>query len=108
MTDKEMKTCKWVIDGNCYETVYKTECDNMFEFSVDGIKENEFIYCPYCGGKIIEEKKMNAKKIVNQKPSSCYECVNIVICKNNPRKINNAYNGLECAKIGMKKMEEKK
>ena len=46
------KVCKWTYD-NC-DGCYETSCKNMFEFTVDGIRQNEFKYCPYCGGKIQE------------------------------------------------------
>lgn len=46
--------CKW---GPTWEGgQYPTGCDNVFEFTNDGIKENDFEFCPYCGRKIEEVK----------------------------------------------------
>jgi hypothetical protein len=42
--------CNWTEelqpDGDC---AWQTECENMFVFTADGPKENDFNYCPYCG-----------------------------------------------------------
>lgn len=46
-----MKTCKWTLDGEIYET----ECGYAQEFICDGIKENHYLYCPFCG-RVIYEK----------------------------------------------------
>ena len=35
---------------------YETKCDNVFEFTHEGIKENNFKYCPFCGGSITEKQ----------------------------------------------------
>ncbi len=45
------KSCKWMQDedGN-----YETDCGEMFTFTEGRIKENLFLYCPYCGGRIVE------------------------------------------------------
>ncbi len=45
--------CTWTYDDEC--GMYDTECDHAFEFLSDGIEENGFIFCPYCGMKIREE-----------------------------------------------------
>lgn len=43
--------CTWKQwDGGQYET----SCDNVFEFTHDGVKENSAVYCQYCGGVIVE------------------------------------------------------
>ena len=34
--------------------MYETSCDEIFEFLADGIEENKFVYCPYCGKPIVE------------------------------------------------------
>jgi hypothetical protein len=46
-----MKSCFWDYDEDS-PGVYETTCKNMFEFTADGVKENQFLYCPYCGGSI--------------------------------------------------------
>jgi hypothetical protein len=45
--------CEWKVteDGR-----WDTSCDNSFEFTVDGLKENKFNHCPYCGKRIKEVK----------------------------------------------------
>ena len=53
---RQMKYCKWTyqdIDG-----FYETSCcgGEGFQFNEGGVKENKFVYCPYCGKKIKEIK----------------------------------------------------
>jgi hypothetical protein len=43
--------CKWIDDEN---GPFSTECGTEFEFINDGIKENKFLFCPFCGGAIVE------------------------------------------------------
>lgn len=44
-----LMSCKWTSgeDGP-----NETECGHAFEFTNDGISENGFKYCPFCGGHI--------------------------------------------------------
>jgi len=37
------------------EDVYDTECDNTFILINGSLTENEFKFCPYCGGEIEED-----------------------------------------------------
>ena len=53
---KENNYCNWKIDDYDAE-FYRTSCDNLFLFSCNGIEENEFKFCPYCGGEIKEQKR---------------------------------------------------
>ena len=53
-------TCKWTYDENYY--YYETECGNVFQFDSEGIEENQFKYCPYCGKFIEEEKEIDGYK----------------------------------------------
>jgi len=49
------RVCLWIDVGECWETGCGHAFRSVyFEFTFDGIKENEFIFCPYCGGKIEE------------------------------------------------------
>jgi len=50
VTDKD---CFWVVDETPWsDPIWQTTCDNIFEFTNDGPDENEFKFCPYCGGKL--------------------------------------------------------
>lgn len=50
------ETCSW----HRWESgQYETSCDNVFEFTNDGIKENDFKHCPFCGGSIQEKQANN-------------------------------------------------
>lgn len=42
--------CEWEEDedGN-----FETGCAHIFTFTTDGIHENHFAFCPYCGGVIV-------------------------------------------------------
>ena len=42
-------SCQWKEDA---DGIWQTDCGNAFEFTADGPTENEFRFCPYCGGKI--------------------------------------------------------
>jgi hypothetical protein len=52
-------TCSWwpadadELDGSIFETT----CQRTFEFTVDGIQENGFAFCPFCGGRIEEPRR---------------------------------------------------
>ena len=43
------KTCEWIEND---DGVWVTECDELFEFTDGGPKENWFNFCPYCGNKL--------------------------------------------------------
>jgi len=54
MNDK----CKWVINESPDETIYyETSCNNAFTFIEDGIEDNNYKFCPYCGKEIEEVKE---------------------------------------------------
>lgn len=44
-------TCAWRADEN---GVYHTECGLAHVFEFDGVTENGYRYCPYCGGLVVE------------------------------------------------------
>lgn len=48
---KEAATCAWLLDEE-YQ-MYETGCGNAFECIEGDIEENNFKFCPYCGGKIV-------------------------------------------------------
>lgn len=50
MSEKQ-DTCVWKWE---YDGFYYLSCGNAFQFTEDGIRENSFKFCPYCG-KLIEE-----------------------------------------------------
>ena len=45
---RERPPCTWSDD----EEPIETSCGNSFVFISDGIEENGFRFCPYCGNKI--------------------------------------------------------
>jgi hypothetical protein len=47
--ENELK-CEWSYDE--VDDMYSTECKKSFQFTHDGIAENSFVFCPYCGGRI--------------------------------------------------------
>lgn len=47
-----MELCNWTYDD--YHDMYQTSCDQAQQFMNDGIKENHYKYCPYCGKEIFE------------------------------------------------------
>jgi hypothetical protein len=46
--ERERSPCTWYDEDECFET----SCGNSFTFITDGIKENGFLFCPYCGNRI--------------------------------------------------------
>lgn len=48
-----MSECRWDDEAND-GMAYETECDEVFQFICDGVAENRFVFCPFCGGKIVE------------------------------------------------------
>jgi len=49
---RAVRPCAWTL----WETgQHETACGNVFEFSDDGIAENKFKFCPFCGGRIERE-----------------------------------------------------
>ena len=49
------KKCTWKPSNEEGET-YSTSCGRLFTFIEAGVKENDFIFCCYCGCEIIESK----------------------------------------------------
>ncbi len=48
-----MSECYWIEDhGLDGDTLWQTTCANAFQFTADGPDENNFKFCPYCGGKL--------------------------------------------------------
>lgn len=47
---KDVRYCEWRFDDAHYK--WDTTCDNGFQFTYDGPKENGFNFCPFCGGVI--------------------------------------------------------
>ena len=45
--------CVWSQDEN---GVWETACENAHEFSAEGVAENGYKYCPFCGKTIAAKK----------------------------------------------------
>ena len=46
--------CEWKYNDTEY--YWESSCEHLHIFMADGPKENEYIFCPYCGKKIKEVK----------------------------------------------------
>ena len=44
--------CKWTVDFGEWGDSWDAECGGKFQFTTDGPKENDFQFCPYCGGEL--------------------------------------------------------
>ena len=44
------RSCRWKTDGDTCS--WDTSCDNKYQFMYDGPKENDYKFCPGCGGRI--------------------------------------------------------
>ena len=51
----EQDGCSWAYDDSPCN--YDTSCGHSFEFLDDGITENGFKFCPWCGRSIVEVKR---------------------------------------------------
>ena len=51
------KKCAWQEDE---DGVWETGCHEMFVFEADGPQENDFRFCPYCGGPLLVVKSKKA------------------------------------------------
>lgn len=52
---KEPKICNWTRENYGefeMSPIFYTSCSNSFEFTFGGIQDNNFNFCPYCGGQI--------------------------------------------------------
>ena len=48
------ETCKWEREDDDKEVIYNTQCDNIHVFFAGNCKENDYLFCPYCGKEIQE------------------------------------------------------
>jgi hypothetical protein len=53
--NQSFKHCEWEFDNE--EGFYDTGCGEGFNFECEGILENNFSFCPYCGRRIKEIKE---------------------------------------------------
>lgn len=51
---KHQSVCTWTYDNDGF---YRTSCKRAFCFEDGNIRENGFVWCPYCKGKINHTKK---------------------------------------------------
>jgi hypothetical protein len=51
-TPEQGETCQWGQEEDDEWGIWGTECRESFQFSHDGVMENNFRYCPYCGKPI--------------------------------------------------------
>lgn len=50
-----MKTCKWTCEDDGYDVeYYQSACGRAFCFMDGGPTENDYVYCPGCGGRITQ------------------------------------------------------
>lgn len=53
MQEKKEEFCQWVFVIDDDVDYWQTECDESFKFThKDGIKDNNFNFCPTCGKRI--------------------------------------------------------
>lgn len=46
-------SCQWKQDSDCWNSDHwETSCGNAFQFAEGNPRDNRFVFCPYCGGKI--------------------------------------------------------
>ena len=52
---KKTASCKWKYDEEYW--YYDTACQQTYQFVDGGLAENDFVFCPFCGEKIIATKE---------------------------------------------------
>ncbi len=55
---REIHDCPWSLDddGN-----WETTCGNYHTFLEGTLLENKYMFCPYCGGRLVEVEEREAK-----------------------------------------------
>ena len=51
----EIHTCTWADNEDGF---YETTCGHAFVFNDGTARENGFVWCPYCGGKMRQKRNM--------------------------------------------------
>ena len=55
--DDVNKVCRWTCENDGDDEYWHTACGRDFYFVEGAPKDNELKFCPYCGGKLLEEKE---------------------------------------------------
>jgi hypothetical protein len=50
MSKTKIPACRWKYDDSTCS--WDTACDNKYQFTNDGPKENDYKFCPGCGGRV--------------------------------------------------------
>lgn len=53
--ESNQRECVWKHDED--HDCWDTSCGNAGCFLADGPKENDYRFCPYCGGRIVEQSE---------------------------------------------------
>lgn len=53
--------CKWEVDRCDEDGDYTTECGEAFVFDSGTPKENNFNFCCFCGGKLVDTTKRESE-----------------------------------------------
>lgn len=54
LENRIVKKCEWKYETIYDNNYYDTECGEAFYFSNGDVKDNNMIFCPFCGGRIEE------------------------------------------------------
>jgi len=57
MAAETVDTCAWWPADEWDGSFFETTCRHAFEFTADGIQENDFVFCPFCGKRIEEPRR---------------------------------------------------
>ena len=73
MSNTETKVCHWKHDDDT--SSWDTTCDNKFQFTNDGPKENGMKFCPYCGGtlKVADGESLEPSALAGTEAVGCKE-----------------------------------
>jgi hypothetical protein len=68
------KVCKWKTQPEDYSGVYETGCNQAFEFTSGSPDDNNFLYCPYCGGEIeVAPPPLTEQDILDERGDRAYQ-----------------------------------
>lgn len=70
-------TCKWIEDEN---GTWTTECGHDHVFPEGGPLDNQFDFCPYCGGEIDSTVHLSAQDIADEKGDREYQARKDIMC----------------------------
>jgi len=59
--------CTWTVDA--IDGGHDTACGSKHDFTDGGIAENSYVYCPFCGGTIVDDLAVKLDELDSHAPA---------------------------------------